>query len=359
MTLSVRPQPFEGFCALGEAWRALEHAVPVTVFQSWTWVGCLAEERFPDPVVLRAERQGRLVGLALFNRRRGILHLAESGDPERDRPFVEHNGPLAADPEVAAALLRAAWSVPGTRGLVLGGVAPALIGAAGGVAVRRQDRPSPVLDLATLRAAGGDLATRLSANTRQQIRRSDRFYAAGGRLELTRAASAGEVEAWFPDFVALHEATWRRRGQAGAFATPFLERFHRSLMARAMADGVLDLLRLSGPGGIVGLLYNLRHRGTVYAYQSALADPALHPSAKPGLSCHARAIALALERGDQAYDFLAGSQRYKLSFADRSPTLAWAEMARPWSPRGLLGRLRAALPRPPVPRRPEQGGTGL
>ncbi|PWS39211.1 cellulose biosynthesis protein CelD [Falsiroseomonas bella] len=359
MTLSVRPQPFDGFCALGRDWRALEATIPASVFQSWTWVGCLAEERFPDPVVLRAERQGRLVGLALFNRRRGLLHLGESGDPERDRPFVEHNGPLAADPEVAAALLRAAWSVPGTRGLVLGGVPPALVQAARGVAVRRQDRPSPLLDLAALRAAGGDLATRLSANTRQQIRRSDRFYAAGGTLELTRAGAAEEVAAWFPDFVALHEATWRRRGQAGAFATPFLERFHRSLMARAMADGVLDLLRLTGPGGIVGLLYNLHHRGITYAYQSALADPAGHAAAKPGLSCHARAIALALRRGDQAYDFLAGSQRYKLSFADRSPVLAWAELARPWSPRGILGRVRAALPRPSAPRATDPASTGL
>jgi CelD/BcsL family acetyltransferase involved in cellulose biosynthesis len=195
-----------------------------------------------------------------------------------------------------------------------------------------------------LRAAGGGLPARLSANTRQQIRRSDRFYAAGGKLELTWAASADEVAAWFPEFVSLHEATWRRRGQPGAFATPFLQRFHQTLMARALADGVLDLLRLKGPGGIVGLLYNLRHRGIVYAYQSALADPSGHPQAKPGLSCHARAIELALARGDQAYDFLAGEQRYKLSFADRTATLAWAELVPPWSARGLLARLRAALP---------------
>jgi CelD/BcsL family acetyltransferase involved in cellulose biosynthesis len=352
MTLTIRPQPFEGFDALGRSWRALEAAVPASFFQSWTWIGCLAEERYPDPVVLRAEREGALVGLALFNRRRGLLHLAESGDPALDRPFTEHSGPLAADPAVAAALLRGAWSVPRMRGLVLGGVPPALVDAAGGTPIRRQDRPVPVLDLAALRAAGGGLAARLSANTRQQIRRSDRFYAAGGALKLARATSLAEVEAWFPDFVVLHEATWRRRGQEGAFVTPFLERFHRSLMARALADGVLDLLRVSGPGGLVGLLYNLRHRGTVYAYQSALADPAGHPPAKPGLTCHARAIELALARGDLAYDFLAGDQRYKLSFADPATTLAWAELVRPWSPRGMLGRLRRALPRPGSAPRP-------
>jgi CelD/BcsL family acetyltransferase involved in cellulose biosynthesis len=345
MTLHVTRPVFRGFDALGAEWRTLEAAAPASVFQSWTWVGCLADERFPDPVVLRAERDGRLVGLALFNRRRGVLHLNESGDAERDRPFAEHNGPLAVDGAVAAALLRAAWSVPGMRGLVLGGVPPGLLEAAGGVVLRRQDRPAPVLDLEAVRRAGGGLLPRLSANARQQIRRSDRFYAGGGTLQVARAAAPADLDAWLPELVALHEATWRRRGLPGAFATPFLERFHRTLLSRALADGVLDLLRVTGQDGVVGLLYNLRHRGVVYAYQSALADPTGHPAAKPGLTCHALAIAMALERGDAVYDFLAGNQRYKLSFADSTVTLSWVEAARPWSLRGAVARLRAALPR--------------
>lgn len=342
MTLLVAPQPFEGFQALGETWTRLEASVPASFFQGWTWVGCLAEERYPDPVVLRAERDGVLVGLALFNRRQGVLHLAESGDPARDRPFTEHNGPLAADPAVAAALLRAAWAVPGMRGLVLGGVPPSLAAAAGGAEIRRQDRPAPTLDLAALRAAGGELLPRLSANTRQQIRRSDRFYAAGEALRLERAEGAAALDAWFPEILRLHEASWQRRGQAGAFATPWLTRFHRCLMERALAAGQLDLLRITGGRGLVGLLYNLRFRGVVYAYQSALADPAGQPQARPGLTCHALAIAEALRRGDRIYDFLAGDQRYKRSFSDGGVTLAWVELARPWSPRAALSRLRRA-----------------
>jgi CelD/BcsL family acetyltransferase involved in cellulose biosynthesis len=345
MTLTVISEPVPAFADLAEEWRGLEATVPCSFFQSWTWVGCLAEERYPDPVLLRAERDGRLAGLALFNRRRGMLHLAESGDAERDRPFVEHNGPLAADPEAAAALLRAAWAVQGARGLVLGGVPPDLVAAAGGVAVRRLDRPSPLLDLDALRAAGGDLLASLSPNARQQIRRSDRLFAGQGRLDLTMATAPGTVEAWFPEIVALHEATWRRRGQAGAFATPFLLRFHRTLMDRALADGCLDLLRVTGPEGVVGLLYNIRHRGVVYAYQSALADPAGRSQARPGLTCHAQAIRMALSRGDRAYDFLAGPQRYKLRFANRSATLAWVELARPWSVRAGVARLRGLLRR--------------
>lgn len=340
MHLTIAVEPVGSFDALGETWRTLEAEAAPSFFQSWTWVGCLAEERFPDPVLLRAERGGRLAGLALFNRRRGRLHLGESGEAERDRPFTEHNGPLAADPAVAAALLRAAWGVAGARRLVLGGVAPGLPAAAGGVALRWQAREAPFLDLDVLRAAGGDLLAGLSGNTRYQIRRSHRLYAAGGSLALAVAADGSALDAWFEELVALHAATWARRGQPGAFATPWLRRFHRSLMARALAQGELDLLRVTGGTGTVGMLYNFRHRGRVLAYQSGLADPAGQAHARPGLTCHALAIGHALARGDRVYDFLAGEQRYKRSLADRELTLVWAELARAWSVAGLLARLR-------------------
>lgn len=339
MRLSVTEAPVQSFAALGETWRTLEPAAAPSFFQSWTWVGCLAEERFPDPVLLCAERDGRLAGLALFNRRRGRLHLAESGDPERDRPFTEHNGPLATDPEAAAALLRAAWCRSGTHRLVLGGVPPSLLAAAGGVPVRRQAREAPFLDLEVLRDGGGEVLAALSANTRYQIRRSNRLYEAGGRLALA-AAEAATLGSWFDELTALHDASWARRGQPGAFATPFLRRFHQALMRRALARGELDLLRVTGGAGLVGLLYNFRHRGRVLAYQSGLADPAGQAHARPGLTCHALAIAQALARGDQAYDFLAGGQRYKLSLADGRQTLLWTELARPWSPAALAARLR-------------------
>lgn len=339
---------------LAELWRALEAEAGPSFFQSWTWVGCLAEERYPDPVLLRAERDGRLVGLALFNRRRGRLHLAESGDPELDRPFIEHNAPLATDPEAAAALLRAAWALRGTLRLVLGGVPPALVSAAGGVPLRMQMRPAPWLDLGGLRTAGGDPLGRISANARYQIRRSNRLYAGEGQLDLARATTEAERAAWMEELTTLHDTTWRQRGEPGAFATPFLRRFHAELTARALARDELDLLRITAPRGTVGLLYNLRRDNRVYAYQSGLSDPAWHPHARPGLTCHAMAIRMALGRGDAAYDFLAGDQRYKRSLADRSVDLAWAELVPPWSAVGIAVRLRRWVRRPgPAPQHGE------
>lgn len=333
--MQIRSSTVTDFAALGEEWRARERGVPnLSFFQSWSWVGCLAAERYPDPMLLRAEQAGRTIALALFNRRAGRLCLAESGDAGLDAPFIEHNAPLAADPAVQTALLRAAWQVPGVRRLHLSGVAPALLAASGGVAWRAQIRPAPFLDLSTI--AGSYLASR-SANTRQQLRRSARDLATTGTLDLQRASSVAEALSWFDEMRALHDATWRRRGSAGAFATDYLRRFHRALIAAALPRGEVAMDRVAAGPATIGYLYNFRLNGRVSAYQSGFTNQA---RAKPGMTCHALAIQRAIDEGDRVYDFLAGEARYKRSLADDAADLAWAELVPRWSARGMMARLR-------------------
>lgn len=359
--LSVFPEKRE----LAEVWRRLEAATPdLSFFQSWTWTGCLFEERFPAPVLLRAVRGGETVGLALFNRRGSSLHLGESGDPVLDAPFIEHNAPLVSDtgPEreaTLAALFAAAWAKAGAQRLVLGGVAPGVLAEARGHLLRRHDRAVPWVDLAAIRRASEQqvrayLATR-SSNTRYQISRSIRRYERRGPLTLQRAESPETVAAWLAGLMALHAETWRRRGKPGAFADPFIRRFHAALTAAAFARGELDLLRLSAGGEVVGYLYNLRLRGRVSAYQSGLAAVAEGGHEKPGLTLHALAIERSLAGGDEAYDFLAGDDRYKRSLATGSAVLAWAELAPPgafgWARAGVTGlarRLRARFSNAPA-----------
>lgn len=332
------------FTALGAEWEALETRAPdASVFQGWGWVGCLAEQRYPDPVLLRAvDAAGRLQGLALFNRRAGALHLAESGDAALDAPFIEHNAPLVATGAAAAtrALLRAAWRVPGAGRLVLSGIAPAVMAAAGGTAWRCQPRVAPFVDLRRLPAAG--LLPSLSANTRYQLGRSARALEAlgGGALRIEAAATEAEALAWFEALAALHGATWRARGLPGAFADPAALRFHRALIPRCLARGDLAMLRVTaGAELVVGYLYNLRRNGRVFAYQSGLRLPADPAREKPGLTCHALAIEAARMAGDAVYDFLGGDARYKRSLANSETTLLWAELVPRWSPRGIAARL--------------------
>jgi CelD/BcsL family acetyltransferase involved in cellulose biosynthesis len=288
------------------------------------------------------------VGLALFNRARERLHLHESGDPARDRPFIEHNGPLVAreaPPGTRAAMLQAALRAAGAGGLRLSGIAPALLAEAGGVAWRLTRRPAPWVDLEAVRAAGGDWLASLGANVRSQIRRSDRLLSAAGPLAARAAETPAEAEAFLDELIGLHEARWAGRAEGGgAFATPFLRRFHAALVQRLLARGELELLRVTAGARLVGLQYNLRRGGMVMAYQSGWA-PVAEAQAKPGLACHHQAIRRALARGDRGYDFLAGEARYKTSLANATRDLLWAEVVPAASLRGLLARLRRRLGR--------------
>jgi len=330
--------PVASLARLGVEWRALEMEVAdLSFFQSWSWVGCLADERYGRPVLVKVSDAGRTVGLALFNKHRGRLCLAESGDAALDAPFIEHNAPLCVGgAPVLAAILRTAAAA--ADGLTLNGVPAAILAAAPGVAFRCQRRIAPCIDLAALAGTGGDHLATLSANTRQQIRRSGRHFAAQGAMRLERAATLDAARDMLAEMIALHGASWRARGQPGAFAHPFVRRFHEALLAEAMPRGEIDLLRLSAGATTVGILYNFRLGGRVSAYQSGFMPGGGH--ARPGLSCHAAAIAQALAQGERVYDFLAGADRYKLSLARDSVPLFWAETVPRWSWRGMAARLR-------------------
>ncbi|HEY3848789.1 MAG TPA: GNAT family N-acetyltransferase [Acetobacteraceae bacterium] len=341
------------FAALGERWRALEAQADCSFFQSWTWTGCLAEERFPDPVLLEARRDGETVALALFNRRRFLretLLLGETGDAVRDTPFIEYNGVLVARRAlpILRDCLRAARRQPIAtrrpwlpRRLVLSGVdieTTDAARAAGPVTIRRSD-PAPWIDLAPLRR-GGDFLVGLSANTRYQLRRSDRAYAALGTLQAHRAATADEAHGWLDEAATLHQAIWTARGHPGAFAHPFFYRFHHALIDRGMPRGEIDLLRITAGAQLVGLLYNFRYRGHALAYQGGFDYAGAGRHQKPGLTCHHQAIRLAAAAGLDRYDLLAGEGRYKRSLAGDATRLHWLEIG--WGGRvGGLAR-RAA-----------------
>jgi CelD/BcsL family acetyltransferase involved in cellulose biosynthesis len=340
----IRVSRVENFAELGKKWRNLEQRAAFSFFQSWTWVGCLVAERFPDPILVEATEAGRTVGLALFNRVRRwigppVLHLGASGTPELDCPYVEQNGVLAeagrAD-QLTELCLRA---IARRYELVLPGVGEPVLGAVRRVASRVRivrSQASPFVDLSALRASGGDYLAGRSANTRQQIRRSDRWYERAGPIEVEPARSVEAAHAFLDEMAALHQAAWTARGQTGSFARPFFRRFHRELIAAGIPRGEVLLLKVSCRDLVIGILYNFIHRGRMSAYQSGFAYPAGEPQTKPGLTCHYRAIQFAMAQGVDIYDFLAGEDRYKRSLANSSHRQIWTESGPIWSPRLLI-----------------------
>ena len=346
--------------ALGKNWRALEAQSDCSFFQSWTWTGCLAEERFSDPILLEAFHGGRRAVLGLFNRRRDWLGrerllLGESGLPAHDSVFIEWNGLLAAR-DTPASLLADCMRVaccgsPGghrprrSRQVVLSGAGSAAVDAArhaGQALLVRRSMAAPFVDLTNIRGSGQGYLSALSANARYQIRRSDRAY---GNLTLRRANSQEDALRYLDGLAALHQATWRRRGRAGAFAEPNFARFHRTLIERGLHRGEIALLQLVSDAGTVGFLYNFEWHGTVFAYQSGFDYPGAGKHQKPGLTCHHKAIEDAARRGLARYDFLAGADRYKRSLATSETEIYWAQLGKPPVELRVIQWLKQQLPR--------------
>ena len=362
-TILSRPSFDEnGLARLGTRWRELAARSGASYFQDWGWVGCMASQRYPDPVLLEVTRHDALIALALFNRKpslreSGAWHLQEATDPSLKSIFVEHNGPLVAivDPVLRQAVLADLFGqamrgvVDGAtlrpRRLVLSGVGPDSADAlamTGGVIDEKAVRTAPYVDFGAV-SADRPFIDGLSRNSRHQLRRSNRLYAAHGAVGVRRAETVAEGLHFFHDMVALHDATWRARGKRGAFATEAVRRFYDVLLTDGIPRGEIDLLRIAAGDVVIGYLMNFTHGNVVSAYQSGFNYQAAAPHQKPGLTCHFYAIESYRARGFVEYDFLAGADRYKLSLANAERSLHWLSAAPTWHPSSIGARLRHML----------------
>jgi len=347
--LSVRLRPIGDIDELGKAWRALESRATASFFQSWGWIGCwlrvLPAEALPRLLEVRAG--ARVVGLGALGlgegRRHGVvrtrgLFLNETGDPAYDRLTIEYNG-LLVDPAFGDRVEAQAfgWLVANEAAwdeLYFSGIGPAraaryrTLGETLGLRPWIRDRKRcDFVDLAALRDADRDHAATLSSNTRYQIRRARRLYGVGEGDTVEVATSVEEAFAFLDGLKTLHQAYWRRRGQSGAFASPFFENFHRVLVRDRFAADEIQLLRVTAGGTPIGYLYNFVRDGHVYAYQSGFRyddDPKL----KPGLVTHAMAIEHNLRAGARVYDFMAGEGQHKASLGTDSVELFWLVLQR-------------------------------
>jgi CelD/BcsL family acetyltransferase involved in cellulose biosynthesis len=341
-----RREPLPPLTVLEYEWRALEAAAHPSFFISWAWIGNLLE-MVPDasrPMLLRGRAQGETVALALLGnavtrRRHGLirsrgLYLNEAGDQRFDALTIEHNGILSAagsEPAIIDALLSWFVELHGEADeLHLSGSLvrlPATVLVARRLICREIAKPSYSVDLGLLAASNGALDPVLSANARQQLRRALRRFETQGPLQLREAASKAEAQSWFSGLKALHCASWERRGVAHSFRGEIFEKFHRRLIERSFAEGAVQLVKASAGARVIGYLYNFQRDGHVYAYQSGFDDA--DARARPGVVTHALAIRHAFQSGMRVYDFMAGRNRLKESFATRCDPMLWQVVQQP------------------------------
>lgn len=327
MTRSFVLESLPDLTQLEKLWRGLDHTGAHSFFASWTWIGTLLRQMQTRPYLLKAMHGGELAGLALLTPVEGRLHgllpvrqlwFNASGEASLDAVMIEHNA-FAGGAVGWAALLRWFEHEAIADELVLPGIDPPQT-PAGKLLVVEKHSHGWRTPLKGLGAEG--IASAISSNARQQLRRSMRAYEG---LTLDRAPDAATALEWFDAMKALHVKSWTRRGRQHAFHTPAFEAFHRALIAGG--EGDVDLLRVRAGGRAIGYLYNFRRNGVVSAYQSGFDDE--DPNRRPGYVCHAMAIAHYAQVGEGCYDFLAGANRLKQSFGLERYELCWRRYRKP------------------------------
>jgi CelD/BcsL family acetyltransferase involved in cellulose biosynthesis len=329
----MRPQLeiIDSYAAGAEAiWRDLEHTACPTYFLTWGWIenwlAMLPRGEAPALAVIR--EAGELVGAFFLSRcllssyhalpSRAVF-INATGVPSRDGLCIEHNGVLGSGGPLASLieLLPDDWDE-----LLLPGIDRETfcdLHVPRGYHVRiSTTRRLPFVNLESVRAAG-DYLTVVSENTRSQLRRASRRV---GACELEVAASLGDALAIYDELVALHTARSGERGEPGAFADPWFDGFHRRLIEQRFAHGEIQLARLRSGAMTIGCLYNLVAGGRVLSYQSGFA-PFADLVIRPGLLCHAAAIAYCADAGHKAYDLLGGNAHHKTSLATGVTQLVW------------------------------------
>jgi CelD/BcsL family acetyltransferase involved in cellulose biosynthesis len=324
----------------------VEAAARPSFFTSWQSIGTLlaAVPKSSRPMRLRGRSGDETVAMALLganDRRRwhGLvrsrnLYLNETGDPHFDSPMIEHNAILAAanhETVVWEAVL--SWfSGLGREAdeLHLSGSRlrlPEEVVEARGLTRVERFAPSYSVDLERLKESGGELYPVLSANSRQQLRRTLRYFEQFGPLHLSAPANVAEALTFFTSMKVLHRASWERSGKPHSFTAEFFELLHRLIIERNFVEGGIQLLKACAGERVIGYLYNFRSGNRIYAYQSGFDDA--DPRERPGILTHALAIAHAFQTGAQVYDFMAGRNRLKESCATRCEPMLWEVVQQP------------------------------
>jgi CelD/BcsL family acetyltransferase involved in cellulose biosynthesis len=345
-------------------WRQLEARSQPPYFLSWGWVenwlAALPVDETPQLAVVNED--GEPAGAFFLGRRRMRRHLVvpsnalffnATGSPRHDELCIEHNGLLAtagARRSLGAILdlIPGEWDelfVPATDRYAFDDLGA---GASLGSYRVRIDRESaaPFVDLEAVRSMEGGYISLLGASTRTQLRRTRRIV---GNLDVEVAEDEHQALDIWGELLRLHAQRWAARGERGAFADPWFERFHRRLITSRLASGEIQLVRVRAGATTIGCLYNFVYRGRVLFYQSGLAafdDPHI----KPGFLCHAAAIEYNALAGHQVYDLLGGASRYKQSLATGAARLVWLRVQRQRMRFAVEDQLRKLRARLAVPR---------
>jgi CelD/BcsL family acetyltransferase involved in cellulose biosynthesis len=332
----IRSHSWEEWPKLCGIWEALHGSTPgATFFTSVPWVSTWLEVYGPQlgAEIQVLEHNGEPRAAWILVRRTQTWHsiplrrvyFGTAGEDEADGLLVEYNG-FVCDPRfeketyaaVRESIDRSSWDE-----MILPGVTPEFAKAMLEETTGESNVvPTSGVDLAAIRGQG-EYLNHLSKNTRQQVRKSYRFYERRGALAVEVASGTDAALAMLDELAELHQKTWKERGERGAFASERFNTFHRTLIRRY--PGSIQLLRVRAGEDTIGALYSMMHGGVLHTYQSGFRyEDEGENNARPGLVVTALAIEHAIANTELGYfDLMAGAGRYKESLSTVRKELGW------------------------------------
>jgi CelD/BcsL family acetyltransferase involved in cellulose biosynthesis len=259
-----------------EVWLALQAKAQPPYFLTWgwmeNWLACLPRHEAPRLAVLHHD--GEPVGACFVGKRRvrrhGIvasraLYVNATGLEDYDELCLEHNALLAV-PDRGASLASLVSSLPGDWDELF---LPAMGGHTfdeleratlplGTRVMKDREVANYHVDLERVRGSKEGYIPLLGSSTRAQMRKAQR---AAGDVEVEIASDERTALDIYEEMVVLHQRSWRMRGQPGAFADPWFDRFHRRLIARRVRHGDIQLVRVRNKELTLGCLYNFVSAG--------------------------------------------------------------------------------------------------
>ncbi|MCX5520260.1 GNAT family N-acetyltransferase [Kaistia defluvii] len=310
-------------------WRALEHALPVSVYQSFDWIDCWIETATAPqrirPVIVSIRHGTRLVAvLPLGIERVGPLRVARflGGDHANIRMGL-------FDPDFAAAL--DGRSTPDLLRAVAGRIRSIDLFDLDAQPIAWAGIPNPLAvhthatqarcDVGMMRLET-DFASVLKAHRGAKKGKKHRWQANTlepvGGFTLRRAGSQAEALAILDSYFAQKAAWFRSQGIADSFAEPGVADFFRALVRRRWSGGesaLIELDALEFDGGIRAILGSGTQSGRLSGYFMSVSDDDWR-RVSPGELMLYEVIAASCARGLQALDLGRGDERYKASWLD-------------------------------------------
>lgn len=324
----------------GEAlslWKSLEQSlgpVAVTCTAAWTesWLNHFGEvvpHKFG--LVWRGEQLRSVFLLCQDVADRQSLmpfntwHLGTAGELDCDSVCVEYND-WPCFPEDREDVLELLVSAP-TRGLggdrfILDGFAsvdlPDSVASERGWRLTR--KIANYCDLRTVRESRRELISVFGDSTRKGIRQNLRDC---GPVEVEWTDTAAAAHAVLDDLITLHQQRWTAEGKPGCYASRRFTALHRELIDRLVPAGLMTIVSVKANGVTIGCSQVLLDRGRALVYQGGRIANTGKKS--PGLITDYLCMLECLNRGYDAYDFLAGDSIHKRRLSTHATPLVWAE----------------------------------